>query len=118
MAVFFTGNFHCKINNAGQDLFFHEQGGIGNKGSVDEDSRGTMNDDSTDALGLSDLLPFTCSPYETRLSDWILGLSDDQSEIKHQEDCNTTETSCCCYLAWIPGNCNTWDYSGYLWDMD
>ncbi|KAF5471886.1 hypothetical protein F2P56_008650 [Juglans regia] len=116
-------NFHSKINNAEQDFFFHEQGGMttvryqcGNKGSVDKDSWGTMNDISSDALGFSDL-QFTCSPYETRLSDWMSGLSDDQSKIKHQEDCNTIE-SCCCYLAWISDNSNTWDYSGSLWDMD
>jgi hypothetical protein len=64
-----------------------------------EDFCGTK-DKSFDALGLSNFALIS-SPYETRLLDSILELSNDQSEIKHQEGCNSLE-SCFCYPAWIP----------------
>ncbi|GMY14825.1 transcription factor MYB27-like [Fagus crenata] len=114
------GNFHCKLNNGEKDFFFQngEMSGLKynyeNHGTF-EDFCGTK-DKSFDALGLSNFA-LTSSPYETRLLDSILELSNDQSEIKHQEGCNSLE-SCFCYPAWIPDDSNVWDHVGFLWNMD
>lgn len=80
-----------------------------------EDFCGTT-DDSFDALGSSNFALIS-SPYEKQLSDPILELIKDQSEIKHHEGCNSLE-SCFCYPALIPDDSNVWDYAGFLWNMD
>ncbi|KAL4605579.1 hypothetical protein ACB092_09G039500 [Castanea dentata] len=114
------GNFNCELKNGEQDFFFQkgDMSGLNhnykNHGTA-EDFCGTL-DDSFDALGSSNFALIS-SPYETQLSDPILELIKDQSEIKHHEGCNSLE-SCFCYPALIPDDSNIWDYAGFLWNMD
>ncbi|GMJ02974.1 myb domain protein 27 [Hibiscus trionum] len=61
-----------------------------------------------------DLTVTSTSPYETRLSDWILEF---QSEIKSEEDYNTTH-SCCCYPACFTEENDLWGCSDSLWNME
>ncbi|XVE96585.1 hypothetical protein REPUB_Repub02eG0235600 [Reevesia pubescens] len=71
---------------------------------------------SYDAVALSDF-SLTSSPYQTRLSDWISEFPSDQSEIKSQEDCNSTD-SCYCYPALVSEENDLWGCSGSLWNME
>ncbi|KAK8561946.1 hypothetical protein V6N13_148913 [Hibiscus sabdariffa] len=64
-------------------------------------------------------LTFTStSPYETRISDWISSeFQNDQSEIKSQEEYDTTH-SCYCYPAWFTEENDLWGCSDSLWNME
>jgi myb proto-oncogene protein len=112
-------NFHYRLGNGQQDLFFQKgdrsalKYNCGNKGSVEEFSSNSTND-TFDVVGLSDL-GLTSSPYETRLiSDWMSELSNDQSEIKRHEGCKSLDPT-----TWIPDDSiNIWDHSSSLWKMD
>ncbi|KAK8621801.1 hypothetical protein V6N13_081234 [Hibiscus sabdariffa] len=61
-----------------------------------------------------DLIVTSTSPYETRLSDWI---SEFQSEIKSEEELNTTN-SCYCYPTWFSEENDLWGCSDTLWNME
>ncbi|KAK9291285.1 hypothetical protein L1049_009474 [Liquidambar formosana] len=116
------GSFQSMISNA-KDDFLIQKGdtstGIGSyEGCSPVDIVGNK-DDSFDVHGLSNFA-LASSPYENRLSDWMLGLSDDQSRIKHQGDCNSLD-SCFCYpAAWASEDeeSSIWECSGSLWDKD
>ncbi|XP_021288938.1 transcription factor MYB27-like [Herrania umbratica] len=69
-----------------------------------------------DVVGLSDFT-LTSSPYQTRLSDLIPEFPSDQSEIKSQEDCNSSDSRYC-YPAWISEENDLWGCSGSLWNME
>ncbi|KAH7512018.1 transcription factor MYB27 isoform X2 [Ziziphus jujuba] len=78
-----------------------------------EDSGGTECN-SIDAFEFS----LASSPYATRMSDWISDLSNDQSQINYQDECNSIDSSFC-FLDWTPDDGLIWDCSaGSLWDMN
>lgn len=79
-------------------------------------SSGKTECNSFDAFELS----LTSSPYATRMSDWISDLSNDQSKINYQDECNSIDSSFC-FLEWNPDDHSDllWDCSvGSLWDMN
>ncbi|KAF7818670.1 transcription factor MYB59-like [Senna tora] len=81
----------------------------------EENECGT-NDNSI--LPLSDW-ELACSPYEIRISDWIAELQRDQSEIEYEQDNHSSESSVSySYPTCFGNDCDTWDYSGSLWDMN
>ncbi|KAL5546074.1 hypothetical protein UlMin_005761 [Ulmus minor] len=91
-----------------------------NQGSMkDMGTNNILSYSSEDAFGLSDF-GLTSSPYETRLSHWISEFSNDhQRESYYHNECNSIESisSCSYELELSPDDSNTWDCSGFLWDM-
>ncbi|POO01780.1 MYB transcription factor [Trema orientale] len=95
-------------------------------GSADQDLWGSSSwDNSSDASGVSADFALTSSPYENRLiSDWISEFSNEQTrETNYYDECNSavvqSESS---YLEyWTPDDheqCDTWNSSVFLWDMN
>ncbi|XP_042515980.1 transcription factor MYB27-like [Macadamia integrifolia] len=85
--------------------------------SVMENKLG-MSEDSTDIFTLSDNA-FASSPYETHLTDWISGISDNQTVMIHGEEGSILDPLFC-YPTWISEN--ETDVSAHcfdsLWDVD
>ena len=82
-------------------------------------------DNSSDASGLSADFALTSSPYENRLiSHWISEFSTENTrQMNYYDECNSIVESGSSYLEyWTPHDdhdqCDTWNSSGFLWDMD
>ncbi|GAV81130.1 Myb_DNA-binding domain-containing protein [Cephalotus follicularis] len=113
-------NFQYGRSNNKQDFIIQKVDTNVQKYDADQDGLVTdtfgMTHTSGDNYLVSSNLAVTSSPYETRVSDWILKFLNDQSEKEHHEDCNSMD-SCVCYPAWISEESDTWGCSGSLWDM-
>ncbi|XP_027363154.1 transcription factor MYB27 [Abrus precatorius] len=83
-----------------------------------QESEWETNDSSTDTFPLSDW-ELRSSPYETRILDWMAKLQDGYGEKELEQDCNSIVTFN--YnnnpQEFVEG-CDTWNYSGSLWDMN
>ncbi|KAL5538408.1 hypothetical protein UlMin_044127 [Ulmus minor] len=125
------GDSQYESKNAEEDLFLFKNKGATNSATQTHhtlENQGSMKDMGTDnilsnssdgAFGLSDF-GLTSSPYETHLSHWISELSNDhQRESYYHNECNSIESisSCSYELELSPDDSNTWDCSGFLWDM-
>ncbi|KAJ4979828.1 hypothetical protein NE237_010608 [Protea cynaroides] len=87
--------------------FFTVEGDQSTKWSFENDSSVMENqlgisDDSTDVFTLSDYA-FASSPYETHLSDWISGISENQKVMTDGGECSILDPLFC-YPSWISGN--------------
>ncbi|XP_040864052.1 uncharacterized protein [Glycine max] len=116
-----TRDFKYKLEIATQEV---------NQKSIDMDSKNckhgnvwcqdseweTKDSSSTDTLSLSDW-ELRSSPYETRILDWIAELQNGYGENELEQDCNSTGT-CNYYPQEFDEGCDSWDYSGSLWDMN
>ncbi|XVF55541.1 hypothetical protein PTKIN_Ptkin06aG0044100 [Pterospermum kingtungense] len=113
-------NFQFGSDNGKQVFLFQEEGtgaktDNGDNYKACEDILVTETS-SYDAVALPDFT-LTSSPYQTMLSDWISEFPSDQSEIKSQEDSNSTD-SCYCYPACISEDNDLWGCSVSLWNME
>lgn len=84
---------------------------------------GTTDIDPFDVLGSSSNSSITNSPYESRVTDWVLGSSDDKIGFDHQGGCTTNEDQHSCFYtcpSWKTEDDETslWDCSDSLWDLD
>ncbi|KAK7277497.1 hypothetical protein RJT34_22510 [Clitoria ternatea] len=85
-----------------------------------QDSEGETNDNdgSMNSFPLSDW-ELRSSPYESRILDWVAELQNGNgiAEKKVEQDCNSTGSFNYNPQEFEEG-CDTWDYSGSLWDMN
>lgn len=81
-----------------------------------QDSEWETKDSSIDTLPLSDW-ELRSSPYETRLLDWISELQNGYGQKELEQECNSTGTFNYSPHEFVDG-CDTWNYSGSLWDMN
>ncbi|XP_038694902.1 transcription factor MYB27 [Tripterygium wilfordii] len=88
--------------------------------SITEVSTGTR---FSDSHSLPNYAVASSSPYEIRLSEWIMGMPDDQSEVQHHSysdnslDCSASFS----YSAWNSEErdvSTAWDCSGNLWNIE
>ncbi|XP_020239885.1 transcription factor MYB27 [Cajanus cajan] len=79
-----------------------------------EDSEWETKDSSIDTLPLSDW-ELRSSPYETRILDWIMQNEFGEKEV--EQDCNSTGTFNYSPQEFAEG-CDSWDFSGSLWDLN
>ncbi|KAL2323199.1 hypothetical protein Fmac_027578 [Flemingia macrophylla] len=70
--------------------------------------------ETKDSLHVSDW-ELRSSPYETRIMDWIM--QNGFGEKEREQDCNNTGTFDYNDQEFAEG-CDSWDYSGFLWDMN
>ncbi|KAH7853587.1 hypothetical protein Vadar_004413 [Vaccinium darrowii] len=87
--------------------------------SATSDGSLKITDDPLHALELSNNA-FANSPYESCLTDWVPGWLEEQSEVRHQGDCPSSDL-CFCYPVWDSEDCSDtsiWGSSGTFWDVD
>ncbi|KAG4982182.1 Transcription factor MYB27 [Glycine soja] len=116
------GDFKYKLEIATEEV---------NQKSIDMDSKDykhgnvccqdseweTKDGSSIDTLPLSDW-ELGSSPYETRILDWIAELQNGYGDKELEQDCNSTGTCNNYSPQEFDEGCDSWDYSGSLWDMN
>ncbi|TKY52983.1 Myb-related protein MYBAS1 [Spatholobus suberectus] len=114
-----SGDFKDKLEIATQDFNQKSIDMVSkdyNRGNVCcQDSEWETKDSSIDTLPLSDW-ELRSSPFETRILDWIAELQDGYGEKEQEQDCSSTGTFNYNPQEFAEG-CDSWDYSGSLWDM-
>lgn len=113
----FTGELKCEVENVAQDSNKKSNDVVSNNVSnyFQESEGETSKDSCVDNFPISDW-GMENSPYERRILNWITELQyggdHDQKEAEEQ-DCNSMGT-----FNFNPQEfADTWDYSGFLWDL-